>query len=412
MGGPFVEVGYAQENKRAERVPGDTFISQRDPATGRVISALSDGLGSGIKANVLATLTATMALKGVADGTPIERTAELIMRTLPVCRERKISYATFSIVDISSQGRVRIIEYGNPAYILLRDGKVLEGEHRELLAMRKRRRGAAAQVPESLATLHMRSSEFQASLHDRVVFFSDGVSQAGMGGRAYPFGWGRDGAMERISALLGERRDLSARELARLVVNEALQRDGYAAKDDISCGVIYFREPRSLLVLTGPPFDRSRDPEAARSVRDFQGRKIIAGGTTASLVARELGRSVSVDLRRLDRTTPPGATMEGVDLVTEGIITLGRVASILESREQGSRSRLSEEGGSCSGPAGQAVELFLESDSIRFVVGTRINEAHQDPSMPGDLEIRRNVVRRIARILEEKYLKDVRIDLI
>jgi hypothetical protein len=405
VSGPFIDVGYAQQNKRGQRVSGDTFISQRDPATGRVISALSDGLGSGIKASVLATLTATMALKGVADGTPIEKTAQLIMRTLPVCRERKISYATFSIVDISSQGRVRIIEYGNPPFVLVRGGARLadteaETRSKELRAERKGRSGRG--VPESLATLRMRYSEFHASLSDRVVFFSDGVSQAGMGGRAHPFGWGRDGASERIASLLSERGDLSARELARLTVGEALQRDGYAAKDDISCAVICFREPRPLLVLTGPPFDRGRDREAALIVSGFEGRKIVAGGTTANLVARELGKELSVDLRRLDRATPPGASMEGVDLVTEGIITLGRIASLLES---GGQAR-------AEGPAGEAVELLLESDSIRFVVGTRINEAHQDPSMPGDLEIRRNVVRRIAGILESKYLKDVSIDLI
>jgi len=402
MGGPFVEVGYDNQSKRGQRVSGDVFISQRDPATGRVISALSDGLGSGIKASVLATLTATMALKGVADGTPIERTAELIMRTLPVCRERKISYATFSIVDISAQGKVRIIEYGNPGFILARGGRRLDPGSVELRAERAPRRGRAAPVPESLATLRMRYSEFQAALHDRVVFFSDGVSQAGMGGRAYPFGWGRDGALLRLEEVLESSPGASARDLARRVVQEAFIRDAYAAKDDISCAVIYFREPRPLLVLTGPPFDRGRDAEAARIVSEFEGHKVIAGGTTANLVARELGRSVSIDMKRLCKTTPPGASMDGVDLVTEGIVTLGQVAAILESGD----SRRDD------GPAGQAVELLLESDSIRFVVGTRINEAHQDPSMPGDLEIRRNVVKRIARILEEKYLKDVKIDLI
>jgi hypothetical protein len=160
-------------------------------------------------------------------------------------------------------------------------------------------------------------------------------------------------------------------------------------------------------VLTGPPFDKCRDAEASRIVAEFKGRKIIAGGTTANLVARELKRSVSIDLRHLDKSVPPGAAMEGVDLVTEGIITLGYVASTLESRAEGSSSSLSP-----SNPADQVVEMLLESDSIRFVVGTRINEAHQDPSMPGDLEIRRNVVKRIAAILEGKYLKAVTIDLI
>jgi len=174
--------------------------------------------------------------------------------------------------------------------------------------------------------------------------------------------------------------------------------DAYAAKDDISCGVFYFRQPRRLLVVTGPSVDRSRDRKLADIFSSFKGKKIVAGGTTATILARELGVSIHMTLKELDPLVPPAATMEGADLVTEGIITLGRVAELLERPDGAERGR--------SNPASRIVDLFLDSDVIEFVVGTKINEAHQDPTMPQELEIRRNIVKRIAELLETRYLKE------
>ena len=160
--------------------------------------------------------------------------------------------------------------------------------------------------------------------------------------------------------------------------------------------------PRRLLVITGPPFCKERDRELAQMVQTFGGRKVICGGTTATIVSRLLGRPVTMSLARLHPEIPPAAAMEGVDLITEGTLTLAKVAEMLEHGPNG------EEPGS-ENPARDLMALMLESDIVQFVVGTRINEAHQDPNVPIELDLRRNIIRRIAGLLETRYLKEARL---
>jgi len=406
----FVEIDHAQEAKRGERAEGDVFLSRREREDGRVIAVLSDGLGSGVKANVLATLTASIAASCAEAELPIERTASVVMRTLPVCSVRKISYATFTIVDIAPSGRVGLVEYDNPPYVLVRGGRAVEPEKSELrverAAGRGRRRGGhaggAAEAADGLGgTALLRTSSFQARPGDRLVVFSDGVSQAGMGTGRSPLGWGAGAARDFVLGAVAAEPRISARDLSRAVVREAVARDSGGSKDDVTCGVVYFRDARRLLIVTGPPYSRERDGEMARAFRDYPGRRLVAGGTTASIISRETGAPIAVELGELDPRIPPAASMPGADLVTEGIMTLGRAAELLERPELGEPGR--------SNAATRAIELMLESDVIDFLVGTRINEAHQDPSMPVELEIRRNVVKRLASILESKYLKQTKI---
>jgi hypothetical protein len=154
-----------------------------------------------------------------------------------------------------------------------------------------------------------------------------------------------------------------------------------------------------LLVITGPPLYPERDVDLVRSFLNFEGKKIISGGTTANIVSRETGKKVHVNLKNLDPKIPPESEMEGADLVTEGIITMAAVAEILEKNTKQDLS--------CRNAAEKMVELFLNSDRIVFLVGTKINDAHQDPNMPVELEIRRNIIKKISVLLQEKYLKEV-----
>lgn len=398
----FVEVGFHQTKKAGQGAEGDVFLS-RKTEDGRIITVLSDGLGSGIKAGVLATLTATMALKFIAEEIPLHRAASIIMKTLPVCKVRRISYATFTIVDIDSSNGVKIMEYDNPPYVLVRDRTLVEPIKSDLEVARARTGSRRAEaLPDGAQVARMHYSDFVARPGDRLVFFSDGVPQSGMGTRAKPIGWGNPAVQTFIASLVTEHPTISARELARRVVVEAEMNDAYQTKDDVTCGVIYFRRPRKLLVMTGPSVEKDRDREMAELFLKFQGRRVISGGTTANILARELGVTVTVTLRDLDPAMPPASSMEGADLVTEGIITLSRAAELLDRREGApDRGRPS--------PAARIVDLLLDSDQIDFVVGTKINEAHQDPSMPVELEMRRNIVKRIASLLEEKYLKETRV---
>jgi hypothetical protein len=157
-------------------------------------------------------------------------------------------------------------------------------------------------------------------------------------------------------------------------------------------------------VLTGPPLYPERDADLSRLFTSFDGKKVISGGTTANIIARETGKKISVSLKNLDPKIPPESVMDGADLVTEGIITMGSVSDILERGKNNEASRVNA--------AARVVELFLDSDRILFVVGTKINEAHQDPNMPVELEIRRNIIKKTANLLQEKYLKEVKIQYI
>ncbi len=389
----FIEVDKYQVCKHGQHLPGDVFFSEKNRQDKRTIMTLSDGLGSGVKADVLATLTATMATKFVASDIPVKRAAEIIMNTLPVDKDRGISYATFTIVDIEPNAVVRIIEYDNPPYLLVRRQTVVE----PIKDMTEFRRKNARTAPHVRTVISY--TRYEARPGDRLIFFSDGVTQSGMGSPLMPFGWGIENVQEFVLSLIRDNPEISARELAQTVVQEALIHDGFAAKDDISCGVVYFRNPRDTLVITGPAFDPKNDREMADIFTMFNGKKVISGGTTANILARELDRKISVVMKNLDRDVPPYSEMEGADLVCEGIITLCAAADLLESGASAPPDR--------DNAAIRMTELFRNSDRIYFVVGTKINEAHQDPNMPEGLEIRRNVVKKLASLLEEKYLKEV-----
>jgi hypothetical protein len=384
----FIDVDFCRQAKHGQVVAGDVFLSRKIKEEGRIITVLSDGLGSGVKAGVLASLTATMALRYTSAFVDVRQSAKTIMDTLPVCEKRKISYSTFTIVDLDEDGKTRVIEHGNPLLVLLR-GQTPVPIQRTNLTL------------EAWKDRVIRYSEFDTQLGDRIVFFSDGVSQSGLGRAGLPLGWGPERVADFLGRQISEEREISSQELSRNLVNEALVNDGGQAKDDITCGAVYYRCPRRLLVITGPPFNRDRDGELANLVQTFKGRKAICGGTTAGIVSRLLGRPVSMDLSHLDPEIPPAAEMEGVDLVTEGTVTLAKVAEILERRNPSEPKR--------KNPAFNLVSLMLQSDIVQFVVGTRINEAHQDPNVPVELELRRSIVRKIASLLEVNYLKESRL---
>ncbi|MCX7786909.1 MAG: serine/threonine-protein phosphatase [Spirochaetes bacterium] len=392
----FIEVDHHQCPKGSYRMEGDIFLSKKILPENRVISVLSDGLGSGVKAGVLSTLTATMAITCMAGNVPIERAAQIIHQTLPVCSERRIRYATFTIVDVRGNQEVRILEYDNPPYVLIRDGEIVEVQ--KTVARLPSRYGRKTTI--SL-------SSFVAKPGDRIIVFSDGVVQSGIGTPAMPLGWGTEGVKKFLQEVVQRDPTLSARELAHTVVRKSLWNDALEAKDDITCGVLYFRNPRRALVLTGPPVAIERDKELASIFSVYRGKRIICGGTTATILARELGKQVRVCLQNIDPEVPPASEMEGADLVTEGILTLGKTAELLDGNLQGRTHRPSTKNA-----AYLLMEQLLNSDIVDFVVGTRINEAHQDPSMPMELEIRRNIVKRIAQLLEERYLKEVHIQFI
>ena len=176
-----------------------------------------------------------------------------------------------------------------------------------------------------------------------------------------------------------------------------MKEKNHKSHDDMTCAALNFRSTRKMILFTGPPYDRQRDQWCAELVAGFDGDKVISGGTSAEIVARVLGRSLSVSLTDRSTEIPPSSVMEGIDLVTEGIFTLTKTAQYLDAGDTGEAKNA----------ASAMTDILLRNDVIEILVGTRVNEAHQDPNLPQDIEIRRNIVKRIAKTLEQKYIKTV-----
>ncbi len=386
----YIEVSCEQRNYGNERICGDVFISRKVKQESRTIMVLSDGMGHGVKANVLATITATLAVNFTIEHKAVEKIADIIMNTLPVCSERHMSYSTFTIVDIEHNGLTTILEYDNPQTIILRDNKPFDPGWNCLILNSEKNAGK-----------EILSCQFQPRKEDRIIFCSDGITQSGLGSDKYPLGWGRDNMQDYVIKLVQNSPKISASKLASRMVNIAHRNDGFSSRDDASCASIYFRKPRKLLVVTGPPYEKNNDRQLGDAVRSFKGKIVVCGATTADIVSRELELKVEDSLVFEDPELPPVSHMEGIDLVTEGILTITKVTRILKD--------YSPSYALGKGPADRIVKLVLQCDEIHFIIGTRINIAHQDPSLPVELEMRRTVIKRMARLLEEKFLKEVSI---
>lgn len=385
----FIEMEYAQYTKTGQAACGDDVRFLTVDKENRHIAALSDGLGSGVKANILATMTTTMAISFLKSNLPTLEAVEIIMDSLPVCEVRKISYATFSLFDFRLGGRARIVEMGNPGYIHLRGTN-------EILPM----------VEERLASKHwpdrdMRECEADFRAGDRIIMCSDGVTQAGLGQRRdMKFGWRRSGVLKYAVERISSDPDISARDLSSAIASEARGIVPGFCKDDISCLVAYLRHPRVMRVLTGPPFYREHDAEYAHQALLGPEHTVICGGTSANIIERELGVKISIPLSAMRNAggLPPVGTVEGVGIATEGILTLDRVLTALEQGRPIEREPAA---------ARAILERMMRHDRIEFVIGTKVNDCHQDPNLPQDLELRRSVIRRMAAVLEKTYRKSV-----
>jgi hypothetical protein len=390
--GYHVEINVQQKRPKGEMACGDVFQSNIIKEEGRTILVLSDGIGHGIKASVLATLTATMAVKYTKLHTKPEVAAGIIMNALPKSSDGKENYATFTIIEYETDGHVRIINYDNPPLLIIRNGKLFQPKEYELKIRGEENTGKL-----------LRCREFVARKEDRIIFMSDGVPQSGLGDKRFPMGWGMKKTEEFTLSQIKRMPNISATKLARKIINQASMNDNFSVKDDTTCGVIYFREPRNFMLITGPPFYKIKDLGFVGRIKDFEGKKVICGGTTAEIIARELNLKVKIQHGHKNlNALPPSAQMKGFDMVTEGILTLEKVEEILENYNSDTQLQDS--------PPEEIVKLLLQHDYIDIIVGTRINWAHHDPEQPVELELRKFVVRRIVNILMHKFFKKVKVE--
>ena len=386
----FIEVDSCQEQSHGQWVPGEVYLQHRQGD--RILLALVDAKGTGIKPNIEANLPASMAMTYMKNNEPGRRIARVLLQTFSEQAAEIGDIPSFSLADVDYKGRVQIVEYGNPRFLLLRDGVMCDTPARRL----------EIPVKELVACVYV--TEFVARIEDRIVLFSKGVSLSGSGTRRLPDGWGRDGVKDLCTSLLSEQNTVSAFKLSRKIVNQAQVNDLYTARHDLSSAVVYFRKPRRILICSGPPFNDKKDYILADMVANYPGNTLICGGTTAQIVSRELKREISVELKRDPAGLPPVSHMEGVDLITEGVLTLTKVKRLLEQLETTDVQ--------AKGTDGAVARMLLQHDVLEFVVGTRVNPMHQDPALPVELELRRNLIKALSSLLETKFMKQVKVQYI
>ena len=368
----YYEWGTRQLRKHDEELCGDNIAVSRHADS--VTLALSDGLGSGVKANILATLTTHIAMRLLEDNLSLGEVVQTLSETLPVCAVRKVAYSTFAIAQFFSHGVARVVEFDSPPPILLRGRKVQPVSYEERRIDGK--------------TIHEAVLELQDG--DWVVFVSDGVLNAGIGG-VYPMGWGWEQAAQFLEK--SAHRELSAEDLAGKVAEAVVGLYADHPGDDVSIAVIKVRHKRVANVFTGPPSNRSEDAQWVDRFTHRLGQRVVCGGTTAKIVARHLGHSLDVDLSTITAEVPPMARLAGMDLVTEGILTLTRLRDMLRGGAERASVRFAVDG------ASSLLRLLLEVDHIHFLVGQTVNPAHQNPELPHQIGIRVGVVREIIEEL-------------
>ncbi len=373
----FVEIAYAQIAKWGEELCGDSVsYEKRNDST---VIAWSDGLGSGVKASILSTLTSRIIVSMLRKNSPLEEVVETLAETLPVCRVRKIAYSTFSVVQILPDGETYIAEFDNPPLFWIRNGRVM------YLDRRKREIG--------------KRTIFEANIrlqrHDWIVGVTDGVVHAGIGG-LWNLGWRWEKIASFLESTVNEHID--ALTLARRIIETTQKLYQGRPGDDATCVVAKIRLPRRLILWAGPPEDPSQDEEIARRFLSFPGKKVVCGGTTGNILARFLGKEIRVDLGSLTEDIPPVGILEGVDLMTEGVLTLATVLRKLRQGVNKDDVRHKNDG------ASRLLEFLFEADEITLIGGRAINPAHQNPKLSGELSLKARILEEIAEELRKREI--------
>jgi hypothetical protein len=380
------DAGFVNLNKYGEQLCGDHVeIVNGETHT---IMVLADGLGSGVKANILATLTAKIISTMMANDLSVEDCVSTIAATLPVCRERHIAYSTFTIIRVAGQADAEIIQYDNPHVILLRNGKNFDYPR-------------IAETMGDVTSVHKRviyKSKIKLREDDTFIALSDGAVHAGVG-KSLNFGWQRADIIKYTEELYN--RDLTAKTLSALLLSKCYELYGGRPGDDTTICTVKIRERRPINLLIGPP---ASPGDAMKMMALFfakEGKHIVSGGTTSALAAEFLRKPLVAGLPKyIDPAIPPTASIEGVDLVTEGVITISKVLEYakdyIKDNENYFRWNTGEDGASRI-----ARLLFEEATDINFYVGRAVNPAHQNPDLPIGFSIKMRLIDELAVCLKE-----------
>ena len=374
------DIGYKSINHVGEQLCGDhvDIVEQGDSST---VIVLADGLGSGVKASILSTLTSKIISTMMAAGLPIEECVSAIAATLPVCSVRGVAYSTFTIMHLLNNETAELIQYDNPQVILIRDEKNYEYPRTEMMIGGKKIFKSVIKLQEN----------------DIFIAMSDGCPHAGIG-MSYNFGWKREDIaafMEAVSAA-----GYTAKTLSTILVDEVNKLYGGEPGDDATACVVRVRRRVPMNLLFGPPSNRDDCERMMSLFFSKEGKHIVCGGTTSTIAAKYLGKPLRPTLNFEESDVPPIAEIEGVDLVTEGVITINKVLEnakdYLKDNESYAHWSLKRDGASLISRL-----LFEEATDINFFVGRAINPAHQNPDLPINFSIKMNLVKELSECLRK-----------
>ena len=375
----YLDTGWQSLKKHNEELCGDKVEILRTGDS--LIAVLADGLGSGVKANILSTLTSKIIGTMMANGSTIDEAVETIANTLPVCRERGIAYSTFSILQIFNSGEGYLAEYDNPSVFRLRKGRLFPLE-------------SGTRVISGKA---VKESRFTVAADDMFVMISDGVVHAGIG-QSLNLGWQWGNVAEYIQRIYKNR--LSAKAISKLLLSVCDNLYANEPGDDTTIVAINIKNPVKLTVMVGPPVDPGRDKEIVGRFIALGGKKVVCGGTTSQIVARTLGREIRASLDYQNPAVPPTAEIDGIALTTEGVLTLRKASEYIKACES-SESTMQDflNLNKKDGASRLARMLLEEGTDIHFIVGRAMNPAHQNPEFPLNLSLKMTLVEDMAESL-------------
>ena len=373
------EIGYKSINHDGEQLCGDHIDIVEQGADSTVI-VLADGMGSGVKASILSTLTSKIISTMMAEGLPLEECVSTIAATLPVCSVRGVAYSTFTIMHIINSRTVELIQYDNPHIIYIRDGALFDYDKTEL----------------NIGEKKIYKSVIRLMENDIIIAMSDGCPHAGIG-IAYNFGWKREDIADYMLDM--SKGGFTAKVLSTLLIDEVNRLYGGKPGDDATACVIKIRKRVPMNILFGPPSDRDDCDRMMSLFFSKEGKHIICGGTTSSIAAKWLRKPLRPKLSFERSDVPPIAELEGVDLVTEGVITVNKVVEYANDYIQNNDS-YEEWGYSKDGASLISRLLFEEATDINFYVGKAVNPAHQNPDLPINFNIKMNLVQELSKALK------------
>ena len=374
------DIGYKSINHHGEELCGD-HVDIVEPGDDSTVIVLSDGLGSGVKASILSTLTSKIISTMLAEGLSLEECVETIAATLPVCSVRGVAYSTFTIIHLKNNQTAELIQYDNPHAIIIRDEKNWDYPKTEM----------------NIGGKKIFKSVINLQENDVFVAMSDGCPHAGIG-ISYNFGWKREDIIDFIETLIPA--GYTAKTLSTMLVDECDKLYGHKPGDDATACVVRIRKRVPMNMLFGPPSNRDDADRMMSLFFSKEGKHIICGGTTSSIAAKFLRKPLKPTLNFEQSDVPPIAELEGVDLVTEGVITVNKV---VEYAEDYLGENIFYEHWSFKKDGASLIcrLLFEEATDINFYVGKAINPAHQNPDLPINFNIKMNLVEELSKALRK-----------